>query len=97
MDPALNACGGHERLYHVPDTDCTAYGRRWTDHSGTPEKALDCTAAGVWQCDGTDDVVCFSKGNGDGETCDGEDNDCDGKIDEGEDGEADSSICSFGF
>lgn len=96
-DSKLNACGGTEQLYHLVDTDCEFHGAQWSaDHDGTTERSPYCIAHGKWECDGSDNVTCFTKGNGDAEVCDGVDNDCDGKIDEGDDGKP-AGVCSFGF
>lgn len=41
-----------------------------------------CSANGTWECNGPEALVCRSRGNGQGEFCDGQDNDCDSLVDE---------------
>jgi hypothetical protein len=41
-----------------------------------------CSARGTWECDGRETLICRSRGNGQGEFCDGQDNDCDRLVDE---------------
>lgn len=66
-----NACGGCGSLDHAPGSECSA-----TQNS--------CVTKGKYECQGSDSVRCnAATPTASSEKCDGSDNDCDGRIDEG--------------
>lgn len=66
-----NDCGGCAALNAVPGDKCSA---------GEGE----CQVSGMYECDGKDGVRCgVSARATSAEACDGKDNDCDGRVDEG--------------
>ena len=65
-----NACRGCNKLDHPPGTPCSV-------GSGA------CAGRGTYECQGRDATVCNAEPIVVSESCDGADNDCDGKTDEG--------------
>jgi len=70
--PPPNECGGCVPLAHTPGTSCP------TGLKG------ECAAPGTWTCNsGGNDVTCTPSVTPVAEICDGKDNDCNGRFDEG--------------
>lgn len=68
---SANACGGCGSLTNAPGSDCMV-------------TLNSCVSSGVYECAGTEAVRCNARiPAGAAERCDGDDDDCDGRIDEG--------------
>ena len=67
----VNACGGCRALTNRPGSACMA-------------TLNSCVSSGMYECDGTEAVQCNARmPTGAAEQCNGDDDDCDGRVDEG--------------